>query len=77
MSFFKKENTEFLFAAVTEMKCNGSVIVIVLLLGKGIASNTTKLLGLPYSRLHTIQLSLLARVTVNLTFYSVTQTFGW
>ena len=69
----KKENNEFRFVAVTEMKCNGSVIVIVLMLGKGIANSTTELLGLPYRKLHTMQLSLLARViTTNLIVYSVT-----
>jgi len=72
MSLFKKENNKFRSAAATEIKCNGSVIVNVLMLGKGIASNTTKLLGLPYSRLHTMQLSLLARVIKNLIVYSVT-----
>jgi hypothetical protein len=41
MPLFKKENNEFRFAAATEMKCNGSVIVIVIVLTLGKESQAT------------------------------------
>ena len=54
------------YAAAIKMKCNGSVLILK------IASNTTKVLGLPYSRLYIMQLSLLDRLFMNLTVRSVT-----
>ena len=54
------------YAAAIKMKCNGIVLILK------IASNTTKVLGLPYSRLYTMQLLLLARLVTKLTVCSVT-----